>query len=205
MHLLSERTTGIIILLLWAMIVVAKAVGTGSLLKDRPRSGISLWLVHVFNFAFLLAAVPFAALLLLLGHAQALDPVPLFPGTSRLYAAIGIAGMLLYAAGSILMAWALLALGTNYQVGGNAPRALDALVITGPYRFVRHPMYASALSISLGLACLTHSLAYFCLFCVYVVLVVLLIPLEEERLGRAYGDQYAAYGKAVKRLIPPFF
>jgi protein-S-isoprenylcysteine O-methyltransferase Ste14 len=66
-------------------------------------------------------------------------------------------------------------------------------------------MYAAALCISLGLSCLTRSLAYFGIFCIYVLLILLLIPLEEDALRRAYGERYAVYRGAVKRLAPPFF
>lgn len=95
MHLLSERSAGIIILLLWAMVVVAKGIATGSLSKDRPQGGVWIWLTHIFNFLFLLVATPLAAILLLLGHPQAFDPALLALGPSRLGAVIGIAGMLL--------------------------------------------------------------------------------------------------------------
>jgi protein-S-isoprenylcysteine O-methyltransferase Ste14 len=205
MHLFSQRTAGIIILLLWAMVLVAKAIATGSLLKDRPQAGLWLWLIHIFNYLFLLAATPLAAILLLTGRPQAFDPSLLVLGASPLRAGIAMVGMLVYGAGCIVMAWALLALRTNYQVGGSPPRASDELVTRGPYRFVRHPMYAAALSISLGLACLTHSLTYSCLFCIYLVSILLLIPLEEEGLGRAYGEQYVVYRNTVKRLVPPFY
>jgi protein-S-isoprenylcysteine O-methyltransferase Ste14 len=196
MHLLNQRTAGIVILLLWAMLVVVKGMATGSLLKDRPHGGVWLWLIHVFNFLFLLAATPLAAVLLII-------PRPEAPAGVR--TGIEVAGLLLYGAGCILLAWALLTLRRNYQVGGCVPRASDELVTRGPYRFVRHPMYAGALCISLGLACLTHSLAYFCVFCIYVLLIVLLIPLEEEGLRRAYGERYLAYRDSVKRLAPPLF
>jgi protein-S-isoprenylcysteine O-methyltransferase Ste14 len=187
------------------MLVVAEGTATGSLLKDRPQGGVRMWLTHVFNFLFLLVATPFAAILLIIRRPQTLDPAPLALGTSGLRAGIWVAGMLLYGAGCILLAWALFTLRGNYQVGGNAPRASDELVTRGPYRFVRHPMYAAALCISLGLACLTHSLAYFCVFCIYVVLILLLIPREEEGLRHAYGERYVAYRDTVKRLVPPFF
>ena len=205
MHLLDQRIAGTVILLLWAMLVVSKRKATGSLLRDRPRGGGLMWLTHIFNFLFLLVAIPFAAILLIIRRAQALDPASLALGTSGLRAGMWVAGMLLYGAGCILLAWALLTLRGNYQVGGNAPRASDVLVTRGPYRFVRHPMYAAALCISLGLACLTHSLAYFCMFCIYVLLILLLIPREEDALRRAYGERYAVYRDTVKRLAPPFF
>jgi protein-S-isoprenylcysteine O-methyltransferase Ste14 len=205
MHLLDQRIAGIVILLLWAVLVVAKGMATGSLLQDRPQAGVRMWLTHVFNFLFLLVAIPLAAILLITRRLEALDPTSLALRTSSLRTGIWAAGMLLYSAGCILMAWALFTLRGNYQVGGNAPRASDELVTRGPYQFVRHPMYAAALCISLGLACLTHSLAYFCMFCIYVVLILLLIPLEEDALRGAYGERYTVYRDTVKRLAPPFF
>ena len=205
MHLLDQRIAGIIILLLWAMLVVAKGMATGSLLKDRPQGGVWMWFTHVFNFLFLLVATPFAAILLIIRRPQALVPAPLALGTSDLRAGIWVAGMLLYGAGCVLLAWALFTLRGNYQVGGNAPRASNELVTRGPYRFVRHPIYAAALCISLGPAGPTHSLAYFCMFCIYVLLILLLIPLEEDALHRAYGERYAVYRGTVKRLAPPLF
>ncbi len=205
MHLFHQQIAGMIVLLLWAMLVAAKAKATGSLLKDKPRGGIWLWLSHIFNFLFLLVAAPLAGIVLVLRRTEALALVPLALGTPGLRTGMGIAGMLLYGGGCILLAWALLTLRGNYQVGGSVPRDSDEFVTRGPYRFVRHPMYAAALCISLGLACLTLSLAYFCLFCLYVLLVLLLIPVEEEGLRRAYGKRYVLYSDAVKRLAPPFF
>ncbi len=103
------------------------------------------------------------------------------------------------------MAWALLRLGGNYQVGGNPPRVADEMVIVEPYRLIRHPMYTAALCISLGLACLVQSLAFLSVFCIYVVLIILLVPAEEEGLRQAYGAQYIAYQQKVKRIVPLFY
>jgi protein-S-isoprenylcysteine O-methyltransferase len=103
------------------------------------------------------------------------------------------------------MAWALVSLGRNYQAGGSDPRFSDQMVMKGPYRLVRHPMYSAALGISLGLAFLIQSLALFSVFCIYLVLIIFLIPAEEEGLRRAYGEQYIAYQQSVKRLVPLFF
>jgi len=63
----------------------------------------------------------------------------------------------MYGMGYLLMAWALITLGRNYQLGGIAPRSEDKLIMDGIYRLVRHPMYTAALSISLGLTCLIHT------------------------------------------------
>jgi protein-S-isoprenylcysteine O-methyltransferase Ste14 len=63
-------------------------------------------------------------------------------------------------------------------------------------------MYTAALSISLGLACLIQSWACFELFVIYFVLILLLIPMEENELRKAYGEQYSAYQQNTSALIP---
>jgi protein-S-isoprenylcysteine O-methyltransferase Ste14 len=118
---------------------------------------------------------------------------------------VEIGGIVLYVTGFFLMAWALVRLGRNYQAGGSDPRVSDGMVMEGPYRLVRHPMYSAALGISLGLACLIQSLALFSVFSIYLVLIVFLIPAEEEGLRQAYGEPYVAYQQRVKRLVPLLF
>jgi protein-S-isoprenylcysteine O-methyltransferase Ste14 len=63
-------------------------------------------------------------------------------------------------------------------------------------------MYTAALSISLGLACLIQSWGFFCVFCIYLILILLLIPMEEEKLKKAYGEQYLAYQHTAGKIIP---
>jgi protein-S-isoprenylcysteine O-methyltransferase Ste14 len=112
------------------------------------------------------------------------------------------AGLALCAAGYLLMTWALLRMGTGYQVGGSDPRPGDRMVAVGPYKLVRHPMYAAALLIALGLAGLTQSLACVGVFVVYVAVVLVLIPGEEGALRRTYGERYVRYQREVWRLVP---
>jgi protein-S-isoprenylcysteine O-methyltransferase Ste14 len=100
------------------------------------------------------------------------------------------------------MAWALMRLRNNYQLGGSIPRTTDQFVIMGPYRFIRHPMYAAALYIALGLAFLTQSLACLAVFFMYLVLISLLIPVEEQGLRQVYGEKYRDYQYHVSKLIP---
>ena len=54
----------------------------------------------------------------------------------------------------------------------------------------------------LGLACLIQSWPVFCMFCIYLVLILLLIPLQEDELRRAYGEQYGAYRQKTRKRIP---
>jgi protein-S-isoprenylcysteine O-methyltransferase Ste14 len=145
---------------------------------------------------------PLTAILLLTQSMVTADPTHVAIGTSWLLVVIETVGLALYVAGFLLMAWALITLGHHYQLGGSAPRPEDKLVAAGPYRLVRHPMYTSALSIALGLAFLVQSLTVFGVFCIYVILLAQLIPVEEDTLRVAYGDQYGAYRGETKKLIP---
>lgn len=76
------------------------------------------------------------------------------------------------------------------------------MVTGGPYRLVRHPMYASVLSISLGLAFLIQSGSALLVFVLYVGVISFLVPIEEEGLREVYGESYAAYLKKTGRVIP---
>jgi protein-S-isoprenylcysteine O-methyltransferase Ste14 len=202
MHLLGQRPLGILILLLLGMLVIIKRMATGSILLDKPKGNLWIWLIHVFNLFFLLIVNPLAAILLITRQVEAFDPTRLAIGIPWLLLGSEIAGFVLYLIGFLLMGWALISLGGNYQTGGCAPRSADSLVVAGPYRLVRHPMYTAALCISLGLACLIQSLAFFSVFCIYLVLIILLIPVEEEGLRLAYGEPYNTFRKKVKRLVP---
>jgi len=204
MHIIDQRTLGILIVLLLAILVVVKRVATGSIL-ERPNPGLLLWLVNMFNLFFLLVANPLAAILLILGRMDGIDPTSLEIASAWLLTVVEMGGLIIYLTGFLLMGWALISLGGKYQLGGSDPRSTDTLIASGPYAFVRHPMYTAALCIAFGLACLIQSLACLGAFIVYVVLILLLIPVEEESLLRAYDGQYVAYQEKVRKLVPLFF
>jgi protein-S-isoprenylcysteine O-methyltransferase Ste14 len=201
MYTLDQRILGILILFLLGTLVTVKRVATDSIL-DKPKGNLLVQLVNIFNLFFLLVVNPLAAILLITRRLAKIDPTHMVIDELWILVVLEIAGLMLYVTGFLLMAWALITLGRNYQLGGSAPRSEDKLVMDGPYRLVRHPMYTAALSISLGLACLIQSGAFFCVFCIYLVLILLLIPMEEKRLRKAYGEQYDVYQQKARKLIP---
>ena len=201
MHLLTQPILGITILFLLGMLVAAKRVSTGSIL-DKPKGSLLVQLVNIFNLFFLLVVNPLAAVLLITRLLERLDPTQLNFAHSWGLTVLELIGLFLYLTGFFLMAWALLTLGHNYQLGGSTPRSEDRLVTAGPYRLIRHPMYTAALSISLGLACLIQSWGFFCVFCIYLVLILMLIPMEEEKLRQAYGEGYTAYQHQAGTILP---
>ncbi len=201
MYILDPRSLGIGMLVLVVLLVCAKWLATGSLLERPKGSGVAC-LANVYNLVFLLVANPLAALLLAIGNAGLLLPPPSAGPTGWLPATVELGGLALYVSGAALMFWALVSLGRSYQLGGVAPRRTDSLIVSGPYRWVRHPLYTAALCLSLGLSGLLHSVVYLAAFAGYGVLLSLLIPREEAGLTWAYGAAYTAYRRHVKALVP---
>ena len=204
MHIIDQKTLGILIALLLAILVAVKRAATGSIL-EKPKRDPLLWLVNLFNLFFLLIANPLAAILLITEQLRGADPTSLEIVSGWPLMVVEVGGFIIYLTGFLLMGWALIRLGGNYQLGGNDPRPADVMILSGPYALVRHPMYTAALCIAFGLACLTESLACFGAFIVYLALILLLIPVEEESLMRAYGEQYAVYQRKVRKLVPLLF
>ncbi len=200
MDLLGQPTLGILILLLLGFLIIVKGTATGSII-DMPKGNLWTRLGDSFNLFCLLIVNPLAAILLLVRQMDVLDPTRIELDGAGLVA-VEVLGLALYVLGFALMAWALLTLKRHFQAGGSNPRATDEIVLAGPYRFIRHPMYAAALCIALGLAVLVQSLAFLAIFVIYVVLIVLLIPVEEEGLEQAYRERYRDYEQHTRRLVP---
>jgi protein-S-isoprenylcysteine O-methyltransferase Ste14 len=203
MHLFDQRSLGIVIAALLGGLVVVKRLASGSIF-DQPQGSLMVRLVNIFNLFFLLVVNPLAAVALIARRLPAIDPTHVAISGPMAPVVEG-AGLVMYMAGFLLMAWALIALGASYQLGGCEPRAGDRLVEAGPYRLIRNPMYAAALAISLGLALLLQSLAFFAVFAVYLALILPLITMEERGLQAKYGESYAAYRRRSKKLAPFLF
>lgn len=201
MHLLDQKILGIAILLLLGMLVLVKRVATGSIL-DKPKGNLLVQLVNVFNLFFLLVVNPLSAILLIMERLPKSDPTHMAIDEQWITTSLEIAGLVLCVAGYLLMAWALLTLGRNYQLGGSAPRPEDKMICDGPYCRIRHPMYTAALSIALGLALLVQSGAFMCVFFIYLTLITPLIVMEEDALRQAYAEPYRAYQQKTRKLIP---
>jgi len=78
----------------------------------------------------------------------------------------------------------------------------DVLIVTGPYRYVRHPLYAgwSFTLIGLGLVLGTPTLVVAGL--VWLLVTQVWSVHEERDLARRFGSEFAAYRQRTPRLIP---
>ena len=76
------------------------------------------------------------------------------------------------------------------------------LIVRGPYRLVRHPIYTGLLAMVIAtLIQQGHIGGVIGLILIFVSLWIKL-SYEEEVMRKQFPDQYAAYRERVKRIIP---
>ena len=88
--------------------------------------------------------------------------------------------------------------------GTPAPVApTEELVITGPYRWVRNPMYLAVVAVIIGQALLLRQASLLIYGAVVAAAFVAFVKLYEERvLAERYGDAYRSYQATVSGWIP---
>src|SRR5437667_9189038 len=105
-----------------------------------------------------------------------------------------IIGMIMSTAGAAIALWCIF---TFAFVGRGTPAPFDPprrLVIHGPYRFVRNPMYIGAILALVGAALFYGSLSILLYAGVFFVATNLFVVLYEEwTLRRTFGSDYEAY------------
>jgi protein-S-isoprenylcysteine O-methyltransferase Ste14 len=76
------------------------------------------------------------------------------------------------------------------------------LVVSGPYRLTRNPMYLGLVLISLGIAFWVGALPFFVVPLLVLATTNLVhIPFEEAKMRRQFGADYDNYTRAVRRWI----
>lgn len=76
------------------------------------------------------------------------------------------------------------------------------LIITGPYRWVRHPFYLFEWLLLAGLTFLTSAGFLLVLLLLSLITIPLVTIFEERELVDRFGDEYQNYQREVPRLIP---
>jgi protein-S-isoprenylcysteine O-methyltransferase Ste14 len=123
-------------------------------------------------------------------------PLSRFGGT-----AVEILGWILVALGVILAGWGMVTF-RRAKTAIRPDRSASQLVIHGPYRFTRNPMYTGLTVEYLGVAALLDSgWSIIVLPIVLLVLVRTVISREERYLNGAFGADYGAYRARVRRWI----
>ncbi len=118
-----------------------------------------------------------------------------------LRAAFAFAALLLVLA-ALIRTWAAAHLRSSVVHDGQLHT--DALVASGPYRYVRNPLYIGALLLSLGMGMLASRIGAVVIIGGALAITLALIDAEERQLTAVQGESYAAYRRTVPRLVPSF-
>jgi protein-S-isoprenylcysteine O-methyltransferase Ste14 len=77
-----------------------------------------------------------------------------------------------------------------------------SLLVNGPYRFSRNPMYVADIAIWLGWSLFYGStLVLLATFCFAGLLALVRVPSEERQLLERFGDEYQLYKTSVARWV----
>jgi len=119
------------------------------------------------------------------------------------FGAVQFAGMLVGAVGASVALWCILAFAL---VGRGTPAPFDPprkLVVRGPYKYVRNPMYLGAGLALAGAALFYQSASLWAYTAGFLLLMHLFVILyEEPTLHRSFGEEYETYCRRVRRWLP---
>lgn len=103
----------------------------------------------------------------------------------------------------ILNDWMFRHLGLNVTKT-SMPRENASLVMTGPYRWIRHPMYTFGSLLFLSWTLLASSWLLLISGVACFIMIAFRTRLEEKRLIEKFGDAYCNYMKRTGRFLPRF-
>jgi protein-S-isoprenylcysteine O-methyltransferase Ste14 len=102
----------------------------------------------------------------------------------------------------LLFAWVHRNLGENFSIKLKI-KDKQNLVVTGPYRWVRHPMYTAFYLLHIAAFFLTANWFIGVTWLIGLsIIVVSKVKREEAMLLEIFGDEYSAYMERTGRLIP---
>ncbi len=125
----------------------------------------------------------------------------LFPIVGIFERPIHLLGFLLIIFGIVISTWVNLIFKRRKttRIPGDKP---SSLVIEGPFKISRHPMYLGMTAILLGVGILLGSLSALVGFLVFfVIMESVFIPMEEEILEDKFRKRYREYRNKVRRWI----
>jgi protein-S-isoprenylcysteine O-methyltransferase Ste14 len=105
----------------------------------------------------------------------------------------------------VKMGWArLLLAGALFPPGAGAEEngVPQRLVVEGPYRYVRNPLYDGDFCLIVGAALLTQSWALVLVAVLDLGLLAFQLPFEERELRERFGIPYLRYCELVPRFVP---
>src|SRR5882724_4743478 len=116
---------------------------------------------------------------------------------------VRVGGVAVGLAGAVLLVWASVLLG-RLMIHEAAVREDHALIESGPYRFVRHPVYAGYLALLLGSGVASLNVCLWLLWPVSLLGILIQAASEEQLLRERFGRDYERYVRRTGRLVPRF-
>jgi protein-S-isoprenylcysteine O-methyltransferase Ste14 len=171
-------------LILYGAFVLGAAVILGTAKGPRRRDGRARVFVASMVATFLLVAVGL---------------LPVGPVAWEATVRSSQIGLLIAAVGASVAVAALVSLGSNFSI---VPEA-HSLVVTGPYRWLRHPMYMAEFLMMLGIAVSDPRIVFLTGSIGVGALQVYRIRVEERLLSTAFPRAYEAFITSTRyRLVP---
>ena len=114
---------------------------------------------------------------------------------------LSMVGLILIALAVLLAVWALRSMSSGTFQVLPEPTKKSQLTMSGPYRFVRHPMYSAVILAGIG-AALSHSTFWHAAVLIALIAVLILKIYREESFLLSRYENYASYLQRSKALIP---
>ncbi len=186
MTLLSHTTIAAVAGVTWTIVVIVWLIGRFT----AKRTAVAQpWT----------SAVPYM-ILMLMTPLFLLDAMPL-PNARLIHDAPELFGLILIVGGAITTLAARIALARNWSASVALQEGHE-LVMRGPYRFVRHPIYTGFLLMLLGTALGRGTAQPFAIVLILVVVHVWKLRAEEALLAQHFPQAYPDYKARTKALIP---
>ncbi len=184
-------TTKILLGLLVAMFLINRLLNSRVSVKDRNAKPEPRYYVMI-SLAFVEIAI---ILIYIINHDIFKFAYYQFPGP------LNMAGELLLLTGMMLWIWSVVSLGKHWSP---VIATLDdhMVIRTGPYRRVRHPVYASYIVITTGVFLSTGNFALTIICLIITILIIFRIQEEEAFLVKELGNDYKRYMDETGRLFP---
>jgi protein-S-isoprenylcysteine O-methyltransferase Ste14 len=115
--------------------------------------------------------------------------------------AIAVTAVISCVAGLVFCLWARAALGRNWS-GAITLKEEHELIVRGPYRIVRHPIYTGLLAMLIATVIVQGHLAGIIGAALVFISFWIKLSHEEKVMLKQFPDQYAVYQQRVKRIIP---
>jgi protein-S-isoprenylcysteine O-methyltransferase Ste14 len=111
-------------------------------------------------------------------------------------------GIALMLGGIVLRQWSIAILGGFFSVMVSVQEG-QTIIRKGPYRFIRHPSYTGTLLTMTGIGLAVQSWgALLILLLIFAIVYYYRIRIEEKALTEQFGNDYVAYTRETKMLIP---